>query len=68
MLREVNIARNYLVEKFGNEDSVPSGIYSVPIETSKGDSFMKVEITSQRGMIGFNLFKDEELTQDWHES
>ena len=67
MLYELNTAKKYLVEKFGSEKTVPSGTYAIPIQTSKGDSFMKVEITEDKSMRGFDLFKDEELTKSWHE-
>lgn len=66
MLRELNIARSFLTEKFGRTGEVEPGEYSVPIDTSKGPAFMKVIITPELDIKGFDLFKDEKLTESWH--
>jgi hypothetical protein len=67
MITEVNLAQRYLIDKFGGANNVPSGTYAIPVETSKGNGFMKVIITEDKGMSGFHLFKDEALTDSWYE-
>ena len=67
MLREANLAKDYLIKKFGTVEKIEPGIYAVPIETSKGDSFMKIQISDSMGMSGFELFKDEELKNSWYD-
>ena len=59
MIREVNTARDYLNKKFNG--TVKAGTYAVPIETSKGQAFMKVVINEEGSMSDFHLFKDEKL-------
>lgn len=66
MLSELNEAKNFLANKFGGVDLVPSGTYAVPTNTSKGPAFMKVVISEDKGMSDFSLWTDEELTQDWN--
>ena len=67
MLAEVNIAKSFLIDKFGSVEKVEAGTYAVPMETSKGDAFMRVIIAPNMGMSGFDLFKDESLKLSWYE-
>jgi hypothetical protein len=67
MLAEVNTAKAFLIKKFGSVEQVESGTYAVPYETSKGKAFMKVIISEDMRMSGFDLFKDEEMKVSWHD-
>ncbi len=67
MLAEITLAQRFLINKFGTAENVPMGVYAIPTGTSKGKAFMRVEITQERGMIDFSLFKDESLTESWHD-
>lgn len=64
MIREVEIARAYFKKNFKN--GVPSGTYAIPIETSKGDAFMKVVVNEWGKMESFELYWDEALSQSWY--
>lgn len=46
---------------------IPPGEYPIPITTSKGGAYMKVVITEDGSMTGFDLFWDKELRQSWYE-
>lgn len=62
MITEVNEAKEFLKEKFGDLDSVPPGTYAIPTETSEGPAFMKVIIDKQKYMHDFGVFWDEKFT------
>ncbi len=66
MLAEVNLAKDYLIGKFGVPARVPVGKHAVPTQTSRGDAFMCVEVNVDGFMSNFKLFWDEELTQCWY--
>jgi hypothetical protein len=67
MLAELNEAKKYLVEKFGDADLVPPGTYAIPTETSKGKAFMRVTIAEDKGMGDFSLWMDEAFTVKWYD-
>lgn len=66
MLREVNQARDFLLNKFGNTNNIQPGTYSIPTETSKGPAFMKVIVNERMGLSDFSLWLDEDLTKTWY--
>lgn len=66
MLSAVISAQKHLKEKFGDLNTVPAGTYAVPTETSRGPAFMRVVISEDLGMSGFDLFMDEDLTISWY--
>lgn len=66
MITEVNEAKEFLKEKYGDLNSVPPGTYAIPTDTSKGPAFMKVIITEEKFMKGFDLYWDEEFKHSWH--
>ncbi len=68
MLTEVNEAKAFLEKKFNGLKNVKAGVYAMPTNTSKGDAFMRVEITPDMKMKGFDLWKNEELTESWYEN
>lgn len=58
MIAEVNAAQSFLIKKFGGVQNVKPGIYAVPY----GNKFMRVKISDDMGMSGFELYQDEQLT------
>ena len=66
MLQEVNLAKKYLIEKFGTAENIKAGEYAIPVTTSKGDAFMKVVVNDKGSLYDFRLFKDEALTETWY--
>lgn len=68
MLTELNTAKKFLLERFGEAENVLPGTYPVPIETSKGTAFMAVTISEDLSMSNFKLFKDEDLKESWYDS
>lgn len=66
MLHEANLAKQYLIEKFGSPENVKAGEYAIPVKTSKGDAFMKVVVNDKGNLYDFRLFKDEALTESWY--
>ncbi len=67
MLAELNVAKRFLINKFGSVENVKAGTYAIPYDTSKGKAFMKVVIGEDMSMTDFHLFLDEALTQSWYE-
>lgn len=65
MIEDVKRAQEFLRNKFNGLHNVKVGVYSIPTVTSKGKAYMKVEVTPDMQMTGFDLFKDETLTQRW---
>lgn len=67
MTTEINIAKKWFANKFENLESVPNGVYAIPMETSKGSPFMRIEIKDAciDGKYNFLLFQDEQLTVSW---
>lgn len=70
MLAEVNQVKEFFKNKFGEplSETVPSGTYAIPTNTSKGDAFMKIVVSETGGLSDFHLFWDEELTISWYEN
>jgi len=66
MLKAVNEAKEFLINKFGSVEKIKAGTYSIPTQTSKGDAFMKVIINEEMGMSDFTLWLDEDLTKTWY--
>lgn len=67
MLAELNQAKTFLVNKFGDVNAVPPGTYAIPTDSSKGKAFMKVVIAEDMGMSDFTLWLDDKLTQNWYD-
>ena len=64
MITEVNKAKQYFKDKF--VDSMPEpGTYAIPIETSRGNAFMKVILDEKLFLGDFSLWQNEALTQPW---
>lgn len=67
-MNEMLIAKKFLGIKFGYGEPIRDGVYAVPIDTSKGKAFMKLEMKNgnAEGRDNFSLFWDEELTNSWY--
>lgn len=65
MIREIEKAKKFLKSKFGSLENVLSGVYAVPITTSKGKAFMKVVVTFDKYLNDFSLYKDKKLKENW---
>jgi hypothetical protein len=70
MVFQMAQARRFLGAKFGYGETIPDGIYAVPIETTKGEAFMKAEVINNEyaGKGNFKLFWDEVLSVSWHDA
>lgn len=66
MLSELREAKRYLGARFGYGERIPNGDYAVPTNTSKGNAYMKVVVSSDGSISGFNLFWDQEMEYDWN--
>jgi len=64
MISEVIETQKFLREKFG--ENVPAGTYAIPTKTSKGKAFMKVTVSSDGYLSGFDLYWDEEFKHSWY--
>ena len=68
MLSEINEAKAFLIEKFGDADKIIPGTYAVPTQTSLGPAFMKVVVNEDLGVSDFSLWLDEDLTESWRKA
>lgn len=68
MFSEILLAKKYFGAKFGHGENIKDGIYAIPIQTSKGPAFMKMEVLNGNpsGKDNFSLFWDESLTVSWY--
>lgn len=68
MMNEMLIAKRFLGIKFGYGERIRDGIYAIPIDTSKGKAFIKLEMKNgnAEGNDNFSLFWDEELSNSWY--
>lgn len=68
MLREVAQAKRFMGIKFGHGEPLQDGVYAIPTTTSRGDAFMRLEISDGKasGQKNFHLFWDEDLKIDWY--
>lgn len=64
MILEILTAKRYLGARFGIGETIPDGVYPIPIYTSKGKAFMRYEVRNNEayGSDNFKLFWDEALT------
>ena len=69
MMVEINIVRDFFINKFGSIENITDGVYAVPFSTSKGPAFMKAQIKDRElwGEGNFMLFIDEQLTESWYD-
>jgi len=68
MISEQLLVKRYLGARFGYAEVIPTGIYAIPCDTSKGEAFMKFTCNEHGGGSegNFSLFWDEDLTISWH--